>query len=116
MEKEREFQKNTYFGFIDYTKAFDCVDHNKLWKILKEMGIPDHLTCLLQNLYAGQEVAEPETEQLICSKLGKEYNKAVFCHPAYLTYMQSTLHKMSGWMNHTLESRLPGEISITSNI
>ena len=55
MEKAREFQKNIYFGFIDYVKAFDCVDHNKLWKILKEMGIPDHLTCLLRNLYAGQE-------------------------------------------------------------
>jgi len=54
-EKEREFQKNIYFCFIDYAKAFDCVDHNKLWKILKEMGIPDHLTCLLRNLYAGQE-------------------------------------------------------------
>ena len=55
MIKAREFQKNTYFCFIDYAKAFDCVDHNKLWKILKEMGIPDHLTCLLRNLYAGQE-------------------------------------------------------------
>ena len=55
MEKAREFQKNIYFCFIDYTKAFDCVDHNKLWKILKEMGIPDYLTCLLRNLYAGQE-------------------------------------------------------------
>ena len=55
MEKGREFQKNIYFSFIDYAKAFDCVDHNKLWKILKEMGIPDHLTCLLRNLYAGQE-------------------------------------------------------------
>ena len=54
-EKAREFQKNIYFCFIDYTKAFDCVDHNKLWKILQEMGIPDHLTCLLRNLYAGQE-------------------------------------------------------------
>ena len=54
MEKAREFQKNIYFCFIDYAKAFDCVDHNKLWKILKEMGIPDHLTCLLKNLYAGQ--------------------------------------------------------------
>ena len=54
-ENEREFQKNIYFCFIDYVKAFDCVDHNKLWKILKEMGIPDHLTCLLRNLYAGQE-------------------------------------------------------------
>ena len=55
MEKAREFQKNIYFCFIDYAKAFDCVDHNKLWKILKEMGIPDHLTWLLRNLYAGQK-------------------------------------------------------------
>ena len=55
MEKAREFQKNIYFCFIDYAKAFDCVDHNKPWKSLKEMGIPDHLTCLLRNLYAGQE-------------------------------------------------------------
>ena len=55
MEKAREFQKNIYFCFIYYAKAFDCVDHNKLWKILKEMGIPDHLVCLLRNLYAGQE-------------------------------------------------------------
>ena len=55
MEKAREFQKTIYFCLIDYAKAFDCVDHNKLWKILKEMGIPDHLTCLLRNLYAGQE-------------------------------------------------------------
>ena len=55
IEKARDFQKNIYFCFIDYAKAFDCVDHNKLWKILKEMGRPDHLTCLLRNLYAGQE-------------------------------------------------------------
>ena len=55
IEKEREFQKDIYFCFIDHAKAFDCVDHNKLWKILQEMGIPDHLTCLLRNLYAGQE-------------------------------------------------------------
>ena len=55
IEKAREFPKNIYFCFIDYTKAFDCMDHNKLWKILQEMGIPDHLTCLLRNLYAGQE-------------------------------------------------------------
>ena len=55
MEKAREFQKNIYFCFIDYAKAFDCVDHNKMWKILQEMGIPDHLTYLLRNLYAGQK-------------------------------------------------------------
>ena len=59
IEKVREFQKNIYFCFIDYAKAFDCVDHNKLWKILQEMGIPDHLTCLLRNLYAGQEAIVP---------------------------------------------------------
>ena len=62
--KQENSRKN--ICFTDYTKAFECVDHNKLWKILKEMGLPDHLTCLLQNLYAGQEAAEPETEQLIC--------------------------------------------------
>ena len=63
MEKARKFQKNIYFCFIDYAKAFDCVDHNKLWEILKEMGIPDHLTCLLRNLYAGQEETGLDMEQ-----------------------------------------------------
>ena len=68
MEKAREFQKNIYFCFIDYAKAFDCVDHNKPWKILKEMGIPDHLTCLLRNLYASQEVTELDMVQQTGSK------------------------------------------------
>ena len=68
VEKPREFQKNFYFWFIDYAKAFDCVDYNKLWKILKEMGIPDHLTCLLRNLYAGQEATELDMEQQTGSK------------------------------------------------
>ena len=63
IEKAREFQKNIYFYFIDYMKAFDCVNHNKLWKILQEMGISDHLACLLRNLYAGQKETEPEMEQ-----------------------------------------------------
>ena len=63
MEKARQFQKNIYFCFIDYAKSFDCVDHNKHWKILKEMKIPDHLTCLLRNLYAGQEETELDMEQ-----------------------------------------------------
>ena len=89
IEKAREFKKNIYFCFIDYTKAFDYVDHNKLWETLKEMGIPDHLTCFLRNLYASQEeMLEPDMEQWTGSKLGKEYVKAVYCHPAYLTYMQ----------------------------
>ena len=68
MEKAREFQKNIYFCFIDNAKAFDCVDHNKLWKILKEIGIPDHLTCLLRNLCAGQEATELDMEQQTGSK------------------------------------------------
>ena len=90
MEKAREFQKNIYFCFIDYAKAFDCVNHNKLWKILKEMGIPDCLTCLLRNLYAGQEATVRTGHGTSDSKLGKEYAKAVYCHSVYLTYMQST--------------------------
>ena len=86
------------------------MDHNKLWKILKEMGIPDHLTCLLRNLYADKkQQLEPDMEQWTGSKLGKEYVKAVYCHPAYLTYMQSTSCEMLGWMKHKLESRLLGE-------
>jgi len=72
---------------IYYTKAFDCVDHNKLWKILKEMEEPDHLTCLLRNLYAGQEATVRTGHG---TKSGKESVKAVYCHFAYLTYMQST--------------------------
>ena len=91
IEKAREFQKIIHFCAIDYAKAFDCVDHNKLWKILKEMEIPDHLTCLLRNLYAGQEQQlELDMKQQTSSKKRKEYVKAVYCHPAYLTYMQST--------------------------
>ena len=87
-EKAREFQKNIYFCFIDYPKAWDCVDHNKLWKILKEMGIPDHLTCLLRNLHAGQEATVRTGHGTIdCFQIGKEYVKAVYCHLAYLTYM-----------------------------
>ena len=90
IEKAREFQNNIYFGFIDYAKAFGCVHHSKLWEILQEVGIPDHLTCLLRNLYAGQEATELYMEQQTGSRLGKEYIKAVHCHPAYLTYMKST--------------------------
>ena len=90
IEKAREFQKNIYFCFIDYFEAFDCVDHNELWKILKEMGIPEHLIFLLRNLYEGQEATESDMGQWIGSKLGKEYIKAVYCYPAYFTSMQTT--------------------------
>ena len=113
IRKAREFLKNIYFCFIDYAKAVDSVDHNKLWNILKEMEIPDHLTCLLRNLYRGQEATFRTRHG---SKLGKEYVKALYCHPAYLTYMQRTSYEMLGWMKHKLESRLPGEISITSDM
>ena len=90
------------------------MDHNKLWKILKEMGVPDNLTCLLRNVYTGQEQQlESDMEQQTGSKLEKDYIKAVYCHSAYLTYMQSILYEMLGWMNYKLESRLPGEMSIT---
>ena len=78
------------------------------------MGVLDHLTCLLRNLYAGQEATvRPDMEQWTVSKLGKEYNKAVCCHPAYLTYMQSTSCEIPGWMNQKLEYRLLGKISTT---
>ena len=87
------------------------------WKILKEMGIPDHLTGLLRNLYAGQEAQlELDMEKQTGFKSGKEYVKAVYCHHAYLTYTQSASCEILGWMKHKLESRFPGEISITSEM
>ena len=79
-----------------------CVDHNKLWKILREMGIPDHLTCLLRNMYAGQEETVRTREKQTGSKLGKGYVKALYSHPTYLTSLQSTSCKMPGWMKHKL--------------
>ena len=98
-------------------KIFDCVDHNKLWKILKEMGIPDHQTCLLRNLYAGQEATVSTGHGTTdWFQKEKEHIKAVYCHPAYLTSIQSTSQEMLGWKKHKLESRLPGEISITSDM
>ena len=93
--KTREFSSKIYFCFIDYSKAFVCVDHNKLWKILQEMGIPDHLTCLLRNLYAGQEATirtgHGTTDWF---QIAKGVYQSVYCHPAYLTYMLSTQYKM----------------------
>ena len=89
-EKAGEFQKNIYFGFTDFVKAFDCINHNKLWKILKDMSIRPHLTCLLRNLYMGQDTTVRSGHELLTgSKLGKQYNKAVYCYLAYLIYMQS---------------------------
>ena len=117
IEKAREFQKNIYFCFIDYAKDFDCVDNNKLWKILKVMEIPDHLTCCWEIcMQVKKQQLDLDMEQQTGSKSGKEFVKAAYCHPAYLTYMQNTSHKMQGWMKHKLESRLPREISITSDM
>ena len=88
MEKSREFQKNIYLCFIDYAKSFDCVDHNKLWKILKEMGITDHFTCLLRNLCAGQEATvRIDMDQQIARRNISNLRYAVLCD---LGYMQST--------------------------
>ena len=99
IRKAKEFQKNIYFYFIDYAKVFDCVYHNKLWKIIKEMWMPDHLTCLLKNLCACQEwPLEPDLEQQTGSYLGREYVKAVYCHSACLTYTENTSCKMPGWI------------------
>ena len=91
MEKAREFQKNIYFCFIDYAKAFDCVDHNKLWKILQEMGIPDHLTCLLRNLYAGQEATvRTRHGTTLCFPIGKGVRHRRTLSPCLFNYMHST--------------------------
>ena len=91
IKKARQFQKNIYFCFIDYAKAFDCVDHNKLWKILKELGVPDHLTCLLRNLYAGQE-ATVSTEHGTTDwlQIGKVVHQCCILSLCLFNYMHST--------------------------
>ena len=111
VEKAREFQKNISFCFIDYAKAFDYVDHNKLENSQRD-GNTRPPYCLLRNLYAGQDATDMELDmgQLTGSKWGKQYDEDVYCQPDFLTCMQSTSCKMLGWMNHKLESRLPGEI------
>ena len=117
IEKAREFQKNIYFCFMDYTKAFDCVDHNKLWKILRD---GEYLTTWPAPWEICRQIKkqqlELDMEQQTGSTSGKEYVKAIYCHPAYLTYVQSTSWEMLDWMKHKLEWRLLGEISITSNM
>ena len=100
-EKAKEFQKNIYFCFIDYPKAFDCVDHNKLWKILKEMGIPDHLTCLLRNLYAGQE-ATIRTRHGTTNwfKIGKEVRQSCILSPC-LFNLYADYIMQNAWMDES---------------
>ena len=87
IEKAREFQENIYFCFIDYAKAFDCVDHNQLWKILKEMGIPDHLTCLLRNLYSGQEATVRTGHRTTdCFQIGKGVRQGCILSPCLFNF------------------------------
>ena len=113
IKKAREFQKNIYFCFINYAKALDCVDHSKLWEILKEMGISDHLTCLLRSLHAGQETTvrtgHGTTEWF---QIGKGVRQGCILSPCLFNLYA----EMLGWNKHKLESRLPGEISITSDM
>ena len=117
IEKARKFQKKTStYALLAMPKPL-TVWTTTNWKILKEKGIPDHLTSLLRILYAGQE-ATVRTGYGTTDwfQIGKGVCQAIYCHPAYLTYMQSTSCEMLGWMKHKLESRLPGEISITSDM
>ena len=117
IEKAREFQKNIYFCFIHYAKAFDSVDHNKLWKILKEMGIPDHLTCLLRNLYASQEATvrtgRGSTDWF---QLGKGVHQGCILSPCLFNLYAEYIMQNARPMKHKLELGLPGGIIITSDI
>ena len=117
MEREREFQKNIYFCFIDNAKAFDCVDHNQLWKILQEMGIPDHLTCLLKNLYAGQE-ARVRTQHGTADwfQIGKGVRQVCILSPCLFNLYAEYIMQNARLDEVQLESRLLGEISITSDM
>ena len=115
IEKAREFQKNIYFCFIDYAEAFDCVDHNKLWKILKEMGRPDHLTCHLRNLYAGREATvrtgHGTTDWF---QIGKGVREGCILSPCVFNFYAEYIMRNGGL--EQLELRLSGEISITSDM
>ena len=116
-KKQESFRKEIYFCFIDYAKAFDCVDRNKLWKILKEMGIPDHLTCLLRNLYAGQEatvrIGQGTTDLF---QIGKGVCQGCILSPCLFNLYAEYIMRNTGLEESQLESRLPGEISITSDM
>ena len=116
IEKARKFQKNTYFCFIDYTKAVvwittNCGKSLKRWENQTTLPASRETYMLVK-----EQQSESDIEKRTGSKLGKEYIKAIYCHPACLSYMQSTSCEMLGWMRHKLESRLPGEISVTSDV
>ena len=116
-KKAREFQKNIYFCFIDYTTVFDCVDHNKLWKILKKIGIWDHLNCFLRNLYADQNATvrtgHGTTDWI---QIGRGVCQACILSPCLFNFYAEYIMRNSGLGEAQLESRLPGEISITSHM
>ena len=106
--KSKRILEKIYYCFTDYAKAFDCVDHNKLWKFFKEMGTPDHLTCFVRNLYAGQEATVRTGHGTIdWFQIGKGVRQGCILSLPYLTYMQSTSCEKPGWMKHKLKSRLP---------
>ena len=115
--KKQESSRKTSICFIDYAKAFDCVDHTKLWKILKEMGIPDHLTCLLRNLYASQE-ATVKTRHGTTDwfQIGKGVCQGCILSPCLFNFYAEYIMRNAGWKKHKPESRLPGEISINSDM
>ena len=117
IEKAREFQKNICFCFIDYAKAFDSVDHIKLWKILEEMGIPDHLTCPLRNLYASQEATVRAGHGTTDSfQIGKGVHQGCILSPYLFNLYAEYIMRNAELDEAQLESRLPGEISITSDM
>ena len=116
IKKPREFQKNIYFCFIHYAKNFDCVDHNKLWKILKEMGIPDYLTCLLRMIcmqVRKQQLALDMEQQT--GSIGKGVRQGCILLPCLFNFYAEYIMRNAG-KKHKLESRLPGEISVTSDM
>ena len=113
IEKTREYQKNIYFCFLDYAKASDCVDHNKL----ENSRIPDHLTCLLRNLYAVQEATVRTGHGTTCwFQIGKGVRQGCILSPCLFNFYAEYIMRNTGWMKHKLESRLLGEISITSDM
>ena len=115
--KKQESSRKRAFCFIDYDKAFDCVDHKKVWKILKEMGIPDHLTCLLRNLYAGQEATVRTGQGTIdWFQIGNGICQGCILLPCLFNFYAEYIMRNAGLKKHKLESRFPGEMSVTSDV
>ena len=117
LSKKREIQKNIYFCFIDYAKAFDCVDHNQLWKILKEKGIPDHLTCLLRNLYAGQEATVRTGHGTTDSfQIGKGVRQGCILSPCLFNFYAKYIMRNAGLEETQAGIKIAGRKSITSDM